>query len=125
MVGTIRQNIVLAGIAFLVTLVMALTGNLFLVSLKRALFAFILFFILAYPIRWLLAMVIGTPPESVQAGSQIDLVTPPDPTGREANGEADEQDGGFAPLVPPRITRAEEAQDPAKIANILRRLTDD
>jgi len=125
MMGTIRLNVVLAGIAFFVTLLTALTGNVFLVSLKRALFAFILFFILAYPIRWMLAMVIGTPPERMQAGSQIDLVTPPDPTGRKVDGGEDEQGGDFTPLIPPRIERTEETQDPANIANILRRLTDD
>jgi len=60
MLGTIWINIGLGLLAFVVTLVAAGAGNVWLVSLVRAGIAFVIFFIVAFPIRWVIALITHT-----------------------------------------------------------------
>ncbi|WP_134686221.1 hypothetical protein [Brevibacillus migulae] len=125
MAGTIAVNITLGIIAFVITMVTALSGNVFLVSIERAVYAFLLFFLLGYPIRWVTGMILSSPAEKEPAGSQIDLVTPDDSEGDSAQKEEEELKEAFTPFTATRIERKDEETDPTNIANVIRRLTDD
>ncbi|NGQ94032.1 hypothetical protein G3578_02450 [Brevibacillus sp. SYP-B805] len=124
MVGTNTFNLAVGLFAFLVTLVTALSGNVFLVSLERAVCAFLLFFLLAYLIRWLAALITRQAAEKTGTPHQIDLVTPHESTGEPAE-RTDDPAEGFSPLVAPRIERTDEPTHPINIANTIRRFTDD
>jgi hypothetical protein len=124
MVGTTIFNLVLGILAFLITFVTALSGNVILVSLERAVYAFLLFFLLAYPIRWLTSFVLGNRTEKTIAGNHVDLVTPHEST-EVPKEKVDELEESFTPLVAPRIERLDGTADPTQVANLIRRFTDD
>lgn len=131
MIGSIYVNVVMGLVAFLVTIVTALSGNVFFVSLVRAVFAFALFFLLAYPFRWVAGLVFGNPSAEAQVepGAEIDLVTPEESTeegAQEQASEADELGDDFTPLTAQRIAKKEETTAPTEdIVNVIRRFTDD
>lgn len=145
MTGTIRINIWMGSIAFLVTLVTALSGNVFSVSLERAVYAFFLFFLGMFPIRWGLHLITAHSEEKVgnqdhpnhdsqRIGENINLVTPDSisddeefqRTKTESLPEDDSSDQ-FTPLIPRRIelNPKNPENDPTNIANVIRRLTDE
>ncbi len=125
MVRKLLLNIWLGVLAFLITFVTALGNNVVSVSLTRAVCAFILFFLAAFVIRFLLALILAPDAKPAETGAHVDLVTPPDPKTDVPKSSENEPSDGFQPLVPPRIERNERTQDPADIANIIRRLTDE
>lgn len=127
MAGTIVVNVSIGIIAFVITLVTALSGNVFFVSLERAVYAFILFFLLAFPIRWLGGAIFAKAEEkeTETAGSQIDLVTPDDPILTKPQEDDGALGADFTPLTAAILERKDEAADPTNIANVIRRLTDD
>ncbi len=124
MLGTIVVNVALGILAFVITLVTALSGNVFLVSLERAVYAFILFFLLGFPIRWFMGLIFAKAEEK-QTGNQIDLVTPEEPVQTRTEEDGDDSGVDFTPLTAAAIKRTDEATDPTDIANVIRRLTDD
>lgn len=142
MIGTIKINLWIGCIASFVTLLTALSGNVFIVSIERAVYAFLLFFIAMFPIRWgiglLLPQTIETADESTsradiqQAGSE----NPEDhsdegrATQPEVESDSDnEPSDDFTPLVPKRIEPTSPNnnpdKDPLEIADVIRRLTDE
>jgi len=125
MVGTFVVNISIGIIAFIITMVTALPGNVFLVSLERAVYAFILFFLVGYPIRWITGLIFSSPAEKEEAGKQIDLVTPDESAEDDPKKEEAELKEAFTPFTATRIERKDEETDPTNIANVIRRLTDD
>ena len=145
MTGTIRINIWTGCIAFLVTLLMALSGNVLSVSLERAIYAFILFFLGMFPVRWGLQLItaqtelkeskeVGPNEETQKIGEHINLMTPDSESsadnlrvGTETFSE-DELSDQFIPLTPRRIepnSTHNPENDPVDIANVIRRLTDE
>jgi len=116
--GTMWIHAIIGGIAFILTFFTALTGNVWLVSLERAVYAFLFFFLIAYPIRWLLAKVAAELPEAESEQGQKQ---------QEAAGTAAKTDPaeGFEPLSFPEIKRVSPEQNPATVADVIRRLTDE
>ncbi|WP_139488963.1 hypothetical protein [Brevibacillus dissolubilis] len=153
MIGTWKINLWIGVAASLITFLAALFGNTFFVSLERAVSTFVIFFLGAYVIRFVLGLVTSTDgakksevAEATEApsatGQHINLVTPSDDETGTYDDRADlydeddhdrrqkhdqtRDDDEFTPLVLPKIERQPEVtQDPADIANIIRRLTDD
>ncbi|MGD8191038.1 hypothetical protein ACQCN2_13755 [Brevibacillus ginsengisoli] len=145
MTGTIRINIWIGVIAFLVTLLTAFSGNVITVSLERAVWAFILFFLGMFPIRWGLHLITthsleqdskkpAPTDETQKIGEHIDLMTPDSDSstddqrmGTETLSE-DEPSDQFIPLTPrklePNPAQSPE-NDPTTITNVIRRLTDE
>ncbi len=136
MVGNITYNIWMGVIAFLVTFITALSGNVLTVSLERAFYAFLLFFVAMFPVRWLIHKIAPPAEEpSQQTGMHIDLVTP-EAASNETNAQIEpeseselEPSEQFTPLVPKRIelpfTPDNPANNPTEIADVIRRLTDE
>lgn len=146
MIGTIKINFWIGCIAALVSLVMALSGNVLLVSVERAVYAFLLFFIAMFPVRLLIGMILPQPSQTdetdsatantQQAGSQIDLVTPENLSDEDRTIQPEvesdlnhEPSDDFSPLVPKRIEPTTSTQNPEnnplEIADVIRRLTDE
>jgi hypothetical protein len=119
--GTIWLNTGIGFLGFVMTLATALAGNIWLVSLERAFTAFILFFLAAFPLRWLLARVMDTS-EAAAGKAAAD--------GTDASPESGEQktapeDEPFMPLNTNQIDRIAPVQDPSVVADVVRRLTDE
>jgi hypothetical protein len=126
MYGTIAINLWMGFIAFLVTFFSALTGNIYLVSLVRAVCAFLIFFLIAYPIRWVFQMVLSSSDVGhlPAKGQKIDLATPDEPEA-SSDDSGDGKQSDFVPLNPPRLYRKTD-QDPKEIAELVRhRLSED
>ncbi|MEJ8546464.1 hypothetical protein [Brevibacillus borstelensis] len=109
-------------LASVITLFTALSGNVWLVSLERAGFAFILFFLAAFPIRWLVAKIMGS-------SLNPETMAPAEASGGDipsASGEPDhpEEDSEFMPLSVEKIGSAPLVHDPTTVADVVRRLTD-
>lgn len=129
MLGTIWINIGLAILASVVTFGVAWVSNVWLVSLERAGVAFLLFFLAAFPIRWLLGM-LAQPSDSVSAtndaggvGSAESPDNLPHPTSEQVV-ESDEQDA-FIPLAFAQPERNPLTEDPTTVAEVIRRLSDE
>lgn len=126
MAGTILVNFTVGGLAFVFTFLTALLQNLWLISLERAFYAFLVFFIATYIVRWLIGM-FASPAAKQDVGNHIDMVTPEYGGIGSGSTEASENEPSdtFIPFEPPRIERTDVAEDPDKIANIIRRLADE
>lgn len=127
MIGTLAINLVVGTVAFVVTFFTALSGNVWLVSLERAVYALFFFFLAAFPLRWLISVTV-TNKKSEQAeetGTHVDLVTPPDLEANLPAQTASEPAETFTPLNITRNERTNVEKDPANIANVVRRLTDE
>ncbi|MDU0201333.1 MULTISPECIES: hypothetical protein [Paenibacillus] len=142
MIGTIRLNFIVAGLAGLLTFGLSIGNNLFLTSCLKTLYSFLILFILTFGFRWVLGLMIGaehaaghaqyanmTPDSSV--GQTLDLTTPEDEETREllkANmgnkhtpSSADMQ---FSPLNPPKLVTKNNLE-PEQLAGALRRMSED
>ncbi|CAM5788301.1 MULTISPECIES: hypothetical protein [Brevibacillus] len=123
MLGTMWVNTGFGALASVITFFTALAGNVWLVSLERAGYAFILFFLAAFPIRWLVAKIMGSfqapetmvPAEAAEGGVPSASGEPDDPQG----------DGEFIPLSLDQMGSAPLAHDPTTVADVVRRLTDE
>ncbi|MGG1661394.1 hypothetical protein [Brevibacillus sp. NRS-1366] len=117
MLGTIWINSGLGLLAFVVTLAAAWAGNVWLVSLERAGIAFVLFFLAAFPIRWVIAKIAHTAARPVsEAGETVpeEVGTPlEDP---QAESGTEEQDESFAPLSLSNMKRIHPIEDPTTVA---------
>lgn len=128
MMGTIWINAGLGLLAFVITLATALSSNVLLVALERAGVAFIVFFLAAFPIRWVFAIMAKTQASASSSanagepGSEASVA--PSLPGRE-DGPSEEDEGTFAPLQFSRVETVHPAEDPTTVAEVVRRLTDE
>ncbi|UFJ60811.1 hypothetical protein [Brevibacillus sedimenti] len=119
--GTIWLNTGIGLLGFVMTLATALGGNTWLVSLERAFMAFILFFLVAFPLRWLLAR--GMDTSEAATGKAAAEETDASPESGEQRTALDDEP--FTPLNTNQIDRIAPVQDPAVVADVVRRLTDE
>ncbi|WP_400162997.1 hypothetical protein ACAF76_008810 [Brevibacillus sp. TJ4] len=125
MLGTIWINTGLALLSFVVTFGTALVSNVWLVSLERAVIAFVVFFLAAFPIRWILGVVTQTPAapdveghnDTAEAGNEA----------READMNVQQSDEAepFTPLSFSKVDTTHPTEDPTTVAEVIRRLTDE
>ncbi|MGE5704401.1 MAG: hypothetical protein ACM32O_17890 [Clostridia bacterium] len=126
MAGTIVINFAIGLIAFIITFLTAIAGNVWQVSIERAFIAFLVFFIAGYIIRWITRILIPTQANQ-HVGNHIDMVTPVEQEAIAQSAAASEQDAveSFAPFQPPRLERTDIEKDPDQVANIIRQLADE
>ncbi|UFJ42149.1 hypothetical protein LOK74_06530 [Brevibacillus humidisoli] len=128
MANTLKFNLLIGGIAFFITFVTALLANVWLVSLIRAVIAFILFFLIGFPVHWAYQQLFGQAEAEEQeggAGQHVDLVAADNDELPQPASPESEPSEEFAPLSAPRLEKdKKEDVEPADIANIVRRLTD-
>lgn len=131
MVGTWKLNAWMGAIAFVITFFSVWLSNTWEVALGRSIIAFVVFFLLVFPLRLLLFFATqpsaGTQEGQDQAGQHIDLTAG---EGEEDTGEtvSTAEKGSvdeFNRLELPRIERTDKQHDPLEIANVIKRLTDE
>ncbi|WNR46668.1 hypothetical protein [Paenibacillus roseipurpureus] len=144
MIGSIRINVIIASLACLFTFALSIGNNLFLTSCLKALYSFLILFIVTFGFRWVLGFLLGTFPmpengahpgtdeNSSSVGQTLDLITPDeDDVTREmmksqmANNQAQSAtDMQFSPLNPPKLVTKNNL-DPEQLAGALRRMSED
>ncbi|WP_337098878.1 hypothetical protein [Paenibacillus sp. YIM B09110] len=146
MLGTWRWNVGLGFVGTVLTVAFSLGANPPGVVLLRSVYAFIAFFVLAYAVRAVFAIIlkppalIGEPSESAEAagsltGGQLDLQTPNESDDlnellkkqmREDNStvgaQKQEAVSAFQPLNPPQLLSTKNSQ-PEELAKAIRHLT--
>jgi hypothetical protein len=143
MIGTWRWNAALGAGGALLTILISLGSNLFLTSLIRGVYAFAVFFLITYVIRWLIptfllpkAAPIAHEAADDQAGAVLDMITPPEEDAltelmkeswSEGKSKAPDPDGTmaeFQPLQPKKLVTLDHP-DPDQVVEAIRRLTDE
>lgn len=145
MQGTWRWNVIFGLMGLGLTVLFSIGNNPLSVMMLRGLYALIAFFLLAYPARFIMALIlrppaiIGEAAESDDAkGNTLDMTTPDE--GEDLNdllksqlqgGQAEQEQGGsdkheadpnFRPLTPPQFVSSTNKQ-PEDLAKALRHLT--
>ncbi|MFD2116805.1 hypothetical protein ACFSTH_20535 [Paenibacillus yanchengensis] len=147
MIGSWRWNLLLAWLGALLTLLFSISSNILTTVLLRSLYAFVAFFITAYPIRIILSLIIKPSPKQVvnttlendnttnqQAGKSIDVATPEqsDELNQLLKDSLNEHEGtqveqgtseNFKPLNPPQFVSAKTNAEPEELAKAIRHLT--
>ncbi|MFD2371320.1 hypothetical protein ACFSO0_15455 [Brevibacillus sp. GCM10020057] len=126
MMGTIWIHAGVGLVAFVVTLLVALTGNVWLVALERAGIAFLVFFLAAFPVRWVLAKVTQTPalPSAGEGEAGAGTGEAPSTNGSEKRQEREDEEG-FSPFSLSQFEKIRPIEDPTTVAEVVRRLTDE
>lgn len=132
MLGTMWINTGLALLACVVTFIVAMMSNVWLVSLERAGFAFLLFFLAAFPIRWLFGIITQTSAPSSEEENKDGVVaaSPMTSVSSEEGVEGTEvsdsdEEASFTPLTFSRQDHTHLAEDPTTVAEVIRRLSDE
>ncbi len=123
--GTIKWNFMFGGAGAAIILLVSIPHNVWMTALTRSVYAFVIFFLLAFVIRWWLRSIAPTADseteeskvEEAGLGNQIDLQTPDD-------AELTEAEDPFQPMQPPKLASQSE-QTPAEMANALRRMSEE
>ncbi|MDR7315980.1 hypothetical protein [Brevibacillus nitrificans] len=125
MKGTLWINSGLGILAFVVTLATAWASNVWLVSLERAGVAFIVFFLVAFPLRWIISKV--TQPSTLSAieGEDAPQNGAASPVREPEDQQSEASEESFAPLAVSQMERIRPIEDPTTVAEVVRRLTDE
>jgi hypothetical protein len=132
MKGNLLFNLVFGAVGFVLTLLISMGNNLFMTSLIRGLISFVIWFLLAFLLRWVWGVVSVPEAEHEAAaaeqerGTRFDVTTPDESdelndllTPRPAS---DQEDGkGFTPLNPPKLV---SAKDPEELVKAVRHLSE-
>ncbi|MWV43525.1 hypothetical protein GRF59_07745 [Paenibacillus sp. HJL G12] len=135
MKGNLRFNLVFGVIGFILTLLFSLTNNLFMTSVIRGLVSFVIWFVLAFLLRWAWTAVSAPPAEEapvsgkdedMPTGNQLDLTTPDESDElnellKQKPDLSNERGAGFTPLQPPKLV---STKDPEELAKAVRHLTE-
>ncbi|GIQ68619.1 hypothetical protein XYCOK13_14430 [Xylanibacillus composti] len=137
--GTIRWNFAFGGAGAVLTLLISMPHNVWFTAMTRSVYAFVIFFLLTFLIRWWLGFIAAAANAAAAAdgeahysgvGRQIDLQTPEEaefpPASRQSEGGSGQSEGEdpFQPLNPPKLVSKPE-QTPAEMANAVRRMTEE
>lgn len=143
MIGSWRWNVACGAGGALLTFLISLGSNLFLTSLIRAFYAFVIFFLITYAIRWLISQLLhpmaehsGGEAPADEAGTVLDMITPPEDEeltqlmkenwsdGKSRVIKADSAAAEFQPLQPKKLVTLDQT-DPDQVVQAIRRLTGD
>jgi hypothetical protein len=141
MIGTIRWNVTLGSLGFGLTFLSSLASNLFITTMVRSIYGFLILFIVAFLIRWLLGTVVGLkeigkplqPKEDTSKGKNVDMLTPTEDQSlqellkqnMEKPMENVAEDIPFSPLKPPKLVSKIREENPEDLATAVRRLTEE
>ncbi|SFL45816.1 hypothetical protein SAMN03159341_106160 [Paenibacillus sp. 1_12] len=118
MIGTIRWNLLLGAISFVVTLSTSLINNIWSTALIRSCYSFVLLFLLVFLVRWILGSFAGIhkiteidEAADDNKGTALDMTTPDEDESLNQllkdsrDSHSHEGENGFAPLNPPKLSR--------------------
>ncbi|GGA39543.1 hypothetical protein [Paenibacillus physcomitrellae] len=142
MAGKMLFNWLFGAVGLVLTFLVSSSHNLFITSLIRSLIAFVIWFLLAFAIRWMLGLSKADPvsieesersdSEEAEKGLRVDLTTPDEQEAinemlKPSESKASEKSQGtamFEPLNPPRLVKTAD-RDPEELAKAVRHLTED
>lgn len=138
MIGTWRWNAVFGGFGAALTLIFSLGNNPLLTTASRTFYAFVVFALIAYAVRFVLGLIhLPQQPEvseeeqpEEERGQNLDLVTPDEEAELSRmlkdnwTGGKDAPESGFQPLAPTRLVSLDDP-DPEQVAQAVRRLTNE
>lgn len=146
--GSIRWNLVFGLIGFVVSTLISLSSNVWGTSLLRGLFAFLIWFLLAYVLRFVVQVLQSPEGKQIDSnhveeddsnvGSSVNMSTPDDtaslynmlhskpnegnPSDNQRNEVAKEEgQGDFTPLTPPKLVS--KPMNDEQMAQAVRHLT--
>ncbi|MDO7905808.1 hypothetical protein Q5741_05185 [Paenibacillus sp. JX-17] len=136
--GSLRINFWSGLIGFVLTFLVSAASNLLTTSLIRGLIAFAIWFVLAFALRWVLAMTMNEEADASaamdgnassrdeQVGTKLNLTTPDESEDlnellKQKPEVLEGDQNGFAPLNPPKLV---STKDPEELAKAVRHLTD-
>ncbi|ATO47931.1 hypothetical protein [Brevibacillus laterosporus] len=130
---TVKRSLWLGCIAFLLTFLAAVTGNLFVVSFYRGVMAFLVVFIIAFLVLMVLSFLFpkedATELENNDGDEDVDVETvreeQEDALVPGETNESLEPEDEFIPLTAQRVQDESAEHDPKLIAQTLRRFTDE
>ncbi|MDQ0193466.1 hypothetical protein [Paenibacillus wynnii] len=138
MIGNILLNVLFGLIGFVLTFLVTLGNNLLMTSLIRGFFGFILWFMLAFVLRWVLGFIFkeSLDPNDSQSsleensealGSTLDISTPDEDEElknllKPQPGQGSGSELGFKPLQPPKLV---SLKDPEELAKAVRHLKEE
>lgn len=135
MIGSILINLLFGLVGFVLTFFVTYSNNLLGTSLLRGLTGFIVWFLLAFLLRWVLGFIMNQSSPQVEEteeeelGTKLDISTPsedeelidllkPKPGQGQGNGNSEE----FKPLTPPKLV---SMKDPEELAKAVRHLKEE
>jgi hypothetical protein len=141
MLGTIRWNFIVGGLSSLITFLFSIANNIWLTTLLRSIYSFLILFALVFMFRWVLGTVVGlnklasTDPHLQDSadehkGTALDMSTPDEEAAlhQMLKGSLDPDaagvDASFAPLQPPKLS-SNANLDAEEMAQALRSLTEE
>lgn len=138
MIGTIRWNFILGAIGFMLTFLISFPHNLFLTTVVRSFYCFVLLFMVCFLFRWMLGTLVGMNSFTFERkadhmddhkGSSINVTTPDEEDSlndllRQPIRSDDQDVPDFAPLSPRKLT-SQLPEDPEELAKAVRHLTEE
>ncbi|WP_245864475.1 hypothetical protein [Paenibacillus donghaensis] len=138
MIGNLLINVLSGCIGFLFTFFVTYSNNLLMTSLTRGVFAFIVWFLLAFLLRWVLGSILqpSAPPEEAgldqdsaadALGGQLDVRAPDEDEEllnllKQKPGPEEPAAEDFKPLQPPKLV---SMKDPEELAKAVRHLKEE
>lgn len=141
MIGTIRWNFFIGLLSLVITFASSISTNIWMTSLLRSIYSFLIVFILVFLFRWILGTIGGlnqlhtepgnAPLENESKGTAFDAQTPDDEASIHQmlkdtiDPKAPAMDSGFAPLNPPKLSSKTSSMEPGEMAQAVRRMTEE
>lgn len=138
MIGSIRWNFIVGAAAFVITFALSITDNIWLTTLIRSFYSFVLMFVIVFLFRWLLGTVAGlagapipehSEEEDELKGTAVDVVTPDQDAElhqmlKPSPGPQDAAETDFSPLNPPKLSTKIQGS-PDELAQAVRRMSEE
>lgn len=137
MLGSIRWNLVLSIVGFVLTFVFSLGNNVLITALLRAIYSFAILFVAGFILRFVLGSIIGLndlePVDQTQTnddphlGGHVDLSTPDEDEAIAQTLKMNLQQSNkaeFSPLNPPKLA-SKDKLDPEELAQAVRHMSEE
>ncbi|NOU93408.1 hypothetical protein GC093_09280 [Paenibacillus sp. LMG 31456] len=138
MLGTIRWNFIVGGISFVLTFLISIFNNIWLTTLLRSFYSFIILFAVVFLFRWVLGTIAGfnqlavtealhQEPADDHKGTTLDMSTPDEDAALHDMLKGSNSSGGgtgFAPLNPPKLS-SKQNMDAGELAQAVRHMTEE
>ncbi|MDF2657326.1 MAG: hypothetical protein K0Q94_117 [Paenibacillus sp.] len=140
MIGSYRWNLVLGTLGFALTFILSIEYNFIWRTLMSSVYSFLIIFVAAFALRWILGTLIGLKPQPVSdSGQPMESQLPDEPVGQTVDtATPDDQDQlnemlkeqlnrsdsePFVPLQPKKLATVQETEA-QELAQAVRHLTE-
>lgn len=138
MIGSIRWNFIVGAVSFLITFALSISNNIWLTTIIRSFYSFVILFLVVFLCRWILGSFAGlnqhTPSQNIEAsketrGIAVDAITPDqdEELHQMLKHSLDPNDSfasDFSPLNPPKLSTKVNS-NPEELVQALRQMSED